>query len=130
MSERENKPNTSNWFMWFDVRHRDIGDWAFVLHRLTALGLVLYLGMHLIVLGTLTLGPEAFNSFIELAHNPLFIFGELLVVAAALYHGLNGLRVGLTSFGVAIPYQKQLWYVVIAISVIGSIIFAISMFTA
>jgi succinate dehydrogenase / fumarate reductase cytochrome b subunit len=116
--------------MWFDVRHREIGDWAFVLHRLTALGLVFYLGMHLIVLGTLTLGPEAFDSFIDLAHNPLFIFGELLVVAAALYHGLNGLRVGLTSFGVAVPYQKQIWYVVMAIAVIGSIIFAISMFTA
>ena len=130
MSERENKPTSSNWFMWFDVRHREIGDWAFVLHRLTALGLVLYLGMHLIVLGTLTQGPEAFDSFIELAHNPLFILGELLVVAAALYHGLNGLRVGLTSFGVAVPYQKQIWYVVMAIAVIGSIIFAISMFTA
>ena len=130
MSERENKPTSSNWFMWFDVRHREIGDWAFVLHRLTALGLVLYLGMHLIVLGTLTQGPEAFDSFIELAHNPLFILGELLIVAAALYHGLNGLRVGLTSFGVAVPYQKQIWYVVMAIAVIGSIIFAISMFTA
>ncbi|MFC2054474.1 succinate dehydrogenase, cytochrome b556 subunit [Chloroflexota bacterium] len=130
MSERESKQTYSNWFKWFDVRHREIGDWAFVLHRLTALGLVLYLGMHLIVLGTLTLGPEAFNSFIDLAHNPLFILGELLVVAAALYHGLNGLRVGLTSFGVAIPYQKQIWYVVMAIAVIVSIIFGISMFTA
>ena len=130
MSERKNKPTSSNWFMWFDVRNREIGDWAFILHRLTALGLVLYLGMHLIVLGTLTQGPEAFNSFIDLAHNPLFILGELLVVAAALYHGLNGLRVGLTSFGVAVPYQKQIWYVVMAIAVIGSIIFGISMFTA
>jgi len=130
MSERENKQTSSNLFKWFDVRHREIGDWAFVLHRITALSLVLYLGMHLIVLGTLTQGPEAFNSFIELAHNPLFILGELLVVAAALYHGLNGLRVGLTSFGVAIPYQKQIWYVVMAIAVIGSIIFGISMFTA
>jgi len=130
MSERENRQTPSNWIKWFDVRHRETGDWAFVLHRLTALGLVLYLSMHLIVLGTLTQGPEAFNSFIELAHNPLFIFGEWLVVAAALYHGLNGLRVGLTSFGVAVPYQKQIWYGVMTIAVIGSIIFAISMFTA
>ena len=58
MSEKENIPTSSNWFEWFDVRHREIGDWAFVLHRLTALGLVFYLGMHLIVLGTLALGPE------------------------------------------------------------------------
>ena len=86
--------------------------------------------MHLIVLGTLTLGPEAFNSFIDLAHNPLFILGELLVVAAALYHGLNGLRVGLTSFGVAVPYQKQIWYVVVIIAIVGSLIFGFIMFTA
>ncbi len=130
MSEKENIPTSSNWFEWFDVRHREIGDWAFVLHRLTALGLVFYLGMHLIVLGTLALGPEAFDNFIALAHNPLFIFGEWLVVAAALYHGLNGLRVGLTSFGVAVPYQKQIWYVVVIIAIVGSLIFGFIMFTA
>jgi len=130
MSEKENVPTSSNWFEWFDVRHREIGDWAFVLHRLTALGLVFYLGMHLIVLGTLALGPEAFDNFIALAHNPLFIFGEWLVVAAALYHGLNGLRVGLTSFGVAVPYQKQIWYVVVIMAIVGSLIFGFIMFTA
>ena len=130
MSEKENIPTSSNWFEWFDVRHREIGDWAFVLHRLTALGLVFYLGMHLIVLGTLALGPEAFDNFIALAHNPLFLFGEWLVVAAALYHGLNGLRVGLTSFGVAVPYQKQIWYVVVIIAIVGSLIFGFIMFTA
>jgi len=130
MSEKENNPTSSNWLKWFDVRHREIGDWAFVLHRLTALGLVFYLGLHLIILGTLAVGPETFDNFIALAHNPLFIFGEWLVVAAALYHGLNGLRVGLTSLGIAIPYQKQIWYVVVIIAIVGSLIFGFSMFTA
>jgi succinate dehydrogenase / fumarate reductase cytochrome b subunit len=115
---------------WFDPRGRQAGTWAFILNRITALGLTLYLYMHLIVLGKLAQGPEAYDSFVELAESPIFILGELLVVAAGIYHGLNGLRVALNSFGWAIPQQKQLWYGLTIIAVLGSLIFGFRMFTA
>src|SRR5512133_3261080 len=85
---------------WFDPRWREVGTWAFILNRLSGIGLTVYLFLHLIVLGTLARGPDAYDSFIALAKSPLFVLGELLVVIGGLYHGLNGLRIILTSFGV------------------------------
>jgi succinate dehydrogenase / fumarate reductase, cytochrome b subunit len=82
---------------WFDPRYRSISTWAFILNRITALGLTLYLFMHLIVLGKLAQGPEAYDAFIELAHTPVIKVGEMLVIAAGLIHGLNGIRIALNS---------------------------------
>jgi succinate dehydrogenase / fumarate reductase cytochrome b subunit len=112
---------------WFDPRWRDIGTWAFVLNRLSGIGLTIYLFLHLIVLGTLARGPEAYDSFIQLAKSPLFVAGELFVVVGGLYHGLNGLRIALTSFGVGVAHQRRLFYVVLAVVLIGSAIFAVRM---
>ncbi len=128
MPNPHSKP--ANAWRWFDPRRRDAGSWAFVLNRITAIGLTVYLYLHLIVLGKLAQGPEAFDSFIELAKRPVVIFGELLVVIAGIYHGLNGLRIALTSFGIAVPYQKQLFYGLMIVTIIASLIFAIRMFTA
>ena len=113
---------------WFDLRRRDSGSWAFILHRISGIGLALYLGMHLLVLSTLARGPAAYDSFVALARSPLFLLGELLLIAGGLYHGLNGLRVTLTSFGVGVRYQRQLFYVVLAGALLISAIFAVRMF--
>jgi len=130
MSETTNQPAARKVWMWFDPRWRDVGFWAFILNRVTALGLTFYLYLHLIVLGKLAQGPGAYDDFLATIRSPLFVFGELLVVAAGLIHGLNGLRIALTSFGIAIPYQKQIFYVLITIAILGSLIFGIRMFTA
>ena len=112
---------------WFDPRNRHAGTWAFILNRITALGLILYLYLHLIILGKLAQGPDAFDSFIDFARQPLIIFGEFLVVAAALYHGLNGIRVGLNSFGIGVPSQKKLFYAVLVVAVVISVVFGVKM---
>src|SRR5438552_1322174 len=38
---------------WFDVRHRKLGMWAYALNRISGIGLVVYLYLHLVVLSTL-----------------------------------------------------------------------------
>jgi succinate dehydrogenase / fumarate reductase cytochrome b subunit len=113
---------------WFDPRWRQIGTWAFILNRVSGLGLTLYLFLHLAVLSTLARGPEAYDSFIALAKSPLFLLGELLVVAAGLYHGLNGLRVAFTSFGVGVAHQKRIFYGLLALTVVCVAVFALRMF--
>lgn len=124
-------PHTpKNAFLWFDVRSRSAGMWAYALNRISAVGLTVYLFLHLYVLRTLAGGAEAYHQFLETIHSPVFIFGELLVVIAGFYHGLNGLRIALTSFGVAAPYQKQIFYVVFVVTVVVSLVFAVRMFTA
>ena len=114
---------------WFDPRKRNMGSWAFILNRITGLGLTLYLFLHLIMLGQLAKGPQAYDGFITLVKNPLFLTGELLVVAAALIHGLNGIRIGLTSFGIWAKFQKQLFVILMSIALITIVFFAFRMFT-
>lgn len=115
---------------WFDPRNRQAGTWAFILNRITALGLTFYLFLHLIILSNLARGEAAYDSFLEFAHNPIVVFGEFLVVVGGIYHGLNGIRIGLNSFGIGVPSQKQLFYAVLVVAVIGSIFFAVKMFAA
>ncbi len=123
----KNESNPSNFMRWFDPRGRKVGTWAFILNRITALGLTLYLFMHLIVLGNLARGPEAYDSFIAFAKNPVFIFGEMLVIAAGLIHGLNGIRIALNSFGIGVRYQRQIFLGLMLVAIAGIALFAKSM---
>lgn len=125
----ENHPSKpTNLLKWFDPRHRALGYWAFILNRLSGLGLTLYLFLHLIMLGQLAKGPEAYDGFIALVRSPLFLAGELLVVAAAFIHGLNGIRIGITSFGYAEGKQKQLFTGLMMVAFVSIVYFAIRMF--
>jgi succinate dehydrogenase / fumarate reductase cytochrome b subunit len=128
MSEQVNKSLLSNTASWFDPRARQVGYGAYILNRITALGLTLYLFLHLIILGQLAIGPDAYQPFLHLIHNPIFIFGEFLVVCAGIIHGLNGIRIGLNSFGIGVPYQKQLFYALMVIAIVVIVYFAIRMF--
>lgn len=127
MDNKKDQPTASRFWGWFNPVGRQAGGIGFILNRITALGLTLYLFMHLIVLGKLAQGPAAYDSFIALAKSPLFIFGELFVVAGVFIHGLNGIRIVLTSFGVSVTRQKQMFYVVMASALIVIGYFAVRM---
>lgn len=126
----ENKPSPSKFWTWFNPIGRQAGGWAFILNRITALGLTFYLYLHLVVLGQLAKGPEGYDNFVKLMHNPLAIAGELLVVTAGILHGLNGLRIVLTTFGVSVTRQKQLFYALMAVALVAILVFGVRMFTA
>jgi hypothetical protein len=79
-------------------------------------------------LGLLARGPGAYDQFLELTENSFIKLGEWLVVAAAILHGLNGIRIVLTSFGVGVTRQKQLFYVFMAIAALVILIFTIRMY--
>jgi len=113
---------------WFDPRARTVTMLGFILNRITALGLTLYLFLHLSVLSQLAGGTGAYDKFIAAIHNPVFTFLEVLVVMAGMMHGLNGVRIVLNSFGVAIRYQKILLIVLLSVAVIISLVFAVRMF--
>ena len=113
---------------WFDPRGRSLSSYGFILNRLTALGLTLYLFLHLIILGQLAQGPEAYEGFLKIMHSPVALLGELLVVAAVFLHGLNGIRIILTSFGIGVPRQRELFIVLMLISLLAIVAFAVRMF--
>ena len=123
-----NRSAPAHFWRWFDPRHHQPGTWAFILNRVTALGLTLYLALHLVALSQLAMGPQAYDSFIALAKTPVIKIGEMLVVAAGIIHGLNGIRIALSSFGIGVRIQKQIFAGLMAVAAIGILIFAFSMF--
>jgi succinate dehydrogenase / fumarate reductase cytochrome b subunit len=130
MENSNPKKNSRGILDWFDPRGRRVSGWGFILNRLTAIGLTFYLYLHLIMLGKLAQGPEAYDSFIAFAKQPLILFGEMLVIIGGLYHGLNGVRIALNSFGVGVRAQKQLLYGVLGVTIVGSLIFGLRMLAA
>ena len=128
MDLTRNQPSARRFWTWFLPLRRDIGSWAFALNRITALGLTFYLFLHLIVLGRLAQGPGAYDEFLLLTENPWIKLGEWAVVAAAILHGLNGMRVVLTSFGVGVTRQKQLFYAFMIFAVVLILIFTARMY--
>lgn len=123
-----NHPTPANFWRWFDPRNRQIGYWAFILNRITALGLTLYLTMHLLALGQLAVGAAAYDSFVAFAKNPVFKVGEMLVISAGLIHGLNGIRIALNSFGIGVRYQKITFIILMLLAAVGIVYFGWIMF--
>jgi succinate dehydrogenase / fumarate reductase, cytochrome b subunit len=128
MDSTQNQPSARKFWSWFIPVHRDIGSWAFALNRITALGLTLYLFLHLFILSKLAQGPDAYNEFLTLTENPLIKLGEWAVVVAAILHGLNGIRIILTSFGVGITRQKQLFWGLMAVAAVIILFFTAKMY--
>lgn len=81
------------------LRYRGaIGQWSWVLHRLTGLGVVLFLTLHVIDTSWAVFYPELYVEAIAVYQTPLFTIGEFGLVAAVVYHALNGIRIVLFDF--------------------------------
>lgn len=105
---------------WFDPRGIAPGQLAFVLHRITGLGLVLYLFLHLGVLSLLARGPEAWDRFVALAKTSPVLVLDVVLIFGLLFHGLNGLRLTLVSLNIGVRRQKTLFWGVALLTVIGT----------
>jgi succinate dehydrogenase / fumarate reductase cytochrome b subunit len=127
MDQSRNQPSSGKFWSWFIPVGRQAGGWAFALNRVTAIGLTIYLFLHLSVLSLLAQGPGSYDKFLALTENPIIKFGEWAVVAAVFLHGLNGIRIILTSFGVGVTRQKQLFYGFMIIAVVIILIFTVRM---
>jgi succinate dehydrogenase / fumarate reductase cytochrome b subunit len=104
---------------WVDVRRGAVGHWAFSLNRVTGLGLVFYLYLHLAVLSMLLGGRTAWHGFLRVATTPAFLGLDVLLIFGLLFHGLNGLRVALVGTGLAANRQRALFW---SLMTVGSIL--------
>jgi len=83
---------------------------AFILHRLSGIGLVAYLYLHLALLNKLREGPQAWDSFLHIMRSPLVQVLDALLLFGILIHGLNGLRLTLVGFGAFLRWQRVLFW--------------------
>ena len=95
---------------WLDPRRRGHGGRALALHRLTGLVIVVYLYLHLGVLSMLLIGSSAWGSFLSLVTAKSFLALEVVLIAAVLFHGLNGIRVALVGSGLAVSRERAMFW--------------------
>jgi succinate dehydrogenase / fumarate reductase, cytochrome b subunit len=89
-----------------------IGQWSWALHRLTGVGVGLFLLIHILDTALLMLGPAWYNRIIAVYRMPLFGWMEMGLFAAVLYHALNGIRIIVIDFRMeAVAHYKKLFAV-------------------
>ena len=102
-----------------------VGQWSWLIHRVTGLGILLYLIVHIIDTFFVVANPEWYDHALALYGGriggdyywPLrwaFRLGELGLIACVLFHAVNGLRIVLFDFWPqAARYQKELFRAVL-----------------
>jgi succinate dehydrogenase / fumarate reductase, cytochrome b subunit len=89
------------------------GQWAWMLHRVTGLGVLLFLLIHIVDIALVGWGPGVFNKLLFLYREPVFRVGEVALAAAVLYHALNGVRITIIDFWpAATTVHRRLAYTV------------------
>ena len=91
-------------------------------HRASGLGVLLYLFMHIVETSTLLLGPEAYDAAVGIFKNLPARLGEVVLMAALVYHALNGLRViAMDAWPALTAYYRPLTYGVIGATVVAMV---------
>lgn len=87
--------------------------WSWVLHRISGASIFFFLFVHVTDTALVRVSPQAYNEIIETYKTPIIGLMELGLVAAVLYHALNGIRVILIDFWSEGPrhQRKMLWVV-------------------
>ena len=89
----------------------DPGMWSWVLHRITGATIFFFLFVHVLDTALVRVSPQTYDEVISTYKTPIVGLMELGLVAAVLYHALNGIRVILIDFWAqGTRYQRlMLW---------------------
>ena len=74
------------------------GQWSWLAHRITGVAVILFLFAHVVDTAVIGWGPEAYEKVLDVYHNPFVQLLELGLVAAVLYHAINGVKIMLFDF--------------------------------
>ncbi|WP_422930956.1 succinate dehydrogenase [Singulisphaera sp. PoT] len=104
-----------------------IGQWSWLAHRLTGLGILLFLIIHIIDTFLVVAFPAEYDFTVSIYGGvfagqyywPLrwaFRIAELGLIASVLFHAVNGVRIILFDFWPSgVRYQKEIFWVVMSL---------------
>jgi succinate dehydrogenase / fumarate reductase cytochrome b subunit len=145
-SQTDSASKGLNLLSWFKPFSRGIGMYAWLFQRLTGLFLVMYVFMHLGIIGTMLLDeflgfttPGLLYNSITSAMSSSFVEGmgypkpiehalsiaffiDAGLLAGLVYHGYNGIRVVLFDLGIGIRQQKTIFWILFILGVISWIL--------
>jgi len=107
---RDNRLGVKGWVM---AGKYGVERYLYLLHRLTGLGLLTYLLLHIYVTGVRIEGEAAWAAKMAAVGTPFFKFGEFLVMVGFIFHALNGIRLLIVEFGYGIgkPERQEYPYI-------------------
>ncbi|MGD8759709.1 MAG: hypothetical protein PVJ07_05615 [Anaerolineales bacterium] len=78
------------------VRYRGAeGQLGFLLHRISGLGTILFLTIHILDTSLVYFFPSLYNHAMAIYRSVPFMLGEIVLVFMVLFHGANGVRIAL-----------------------------------
>jgi succinate dehydrogenase / fumarate reductase cytochrome b subunit len=122
MKRYQNYPGILGWFYGGKLNFERV---LFLLHRITGIGLIFYLLVHIIVVGFRAYSPELWDKIMKAIsghynghYNPIIYFLEWLLLVAVIFHMMNGLRLIFLELGFFIgkperpiyPYRTSIDY--------------------
>ncbi len=69
------------------------GQWSFLLHRITGLGVLLFLSIHILDTATVYFFPNLYGEVINLYRTTVFGLLEIALIFSLFFHGVNGVRI-------------------------------------
>jgi len=108
MSQSYNRGRVEDFGRW---REFSAGMWAWIFHKFTGWVLIGYLFTHIAVLSSSIQGPEVYNTTLQGLEN-LFVVRilEIGLLAVAVFHILNGIRLLMVDLGVGLEAQDKSFY--------------------
>ncbi|KAF0647330.1 succinate dehydrogenase [Streptomyces fradiae ATCC 10745 = DSM 40063] len=93
--------------------------WSWVAHRVTGVLIFFFLFVHVLDTALVRVSPEAYDDVVATYKTPIVALLEYGLVAAILFHALNGLRVIAVDFwSKGARYQKQMLWTVMGIWIV------------
>ena len=96
--------------------YKTTGFFSFVLRRVSGMALVLYLLLHIWVIGSALSGPEAFDARLNVVQTPVFKVLEIALLAAVVYHAFDGVRLLLVNWFKITDKRKNMFWAVFVVS--------------
>lgn len=103
--------------------------WAFLMHRLSGLGLAAFLPLHFWALGQALHGAAALDGFLRFADQGIFKFAEWGLVVLLALHMMGGVRLLLIEFGSASGLRKDWIAGAVGFAAAAGMAFALSLFS-
>jgi succinate dehydrogenase / fumarate reductase cytochrome b subunit len=108
MSQRYDRGVVEDFGRWTEF---SAGMWAWIFHKFTGWVLVGYLFTHIAVLSTAIDGAAAYNATLQGLESLLVVrVMEVGLLAVAVFHILNGMRLLLVDLGVGLEAQDKSFY--------------------
>jgi succinate dehydrogenase / fumarate reductase cytochrome b subunit len=102
MLEYKGRPNRLGIWGWLGGGGGGAERYLYTLHRLTGLGLLAYLLMHIVVTSARALGQQAWQQAMATVTGTIFTLGEYAVFVAFAFHAINGIRLVLIELGMGV----------------------------